>query len=72
MYRFAQQSGAVQWRGAPCHFTAGEAWHEADPFVRAHPHLFGDTPPKVRGEAPADAESGRIERATRRPGERRG
>jgi hypothetical protein len=72
---FANQSGMRPWRGAQVNFTVGEAWHADDPFVRAHPGLFTSTPPAVRGSAaatpPAPPAPERVERATRRPGERR-
>lgn len=72
MYVYATESGVRQFRGAPLHFTKGEAWHAGDAFVRANPGLFADQPPTVRGTAPTPAESAPVERATRRPGERRG
>lgn len=61
---FASESGVRPWQGAMTSFTVGEAWRADDPFVMAHPQLFSASPATVR--------STRVERATRRPGERRG
>lgn len=62
--RFATSSGVRPWNGAMLYFTEGEAWNAADPFVQAHPDLFAAEPKKVRS-------TDRVERATRRPGDRR-
>lgn len=70
-YVYANQSGVRQLDGTPVYFTINEAWRADDPFVRAYPQLFNATPPTVRGTTPAPAAE-RVERATRRPGERRG
>lgn len=66
-YVYANQSGVRPWNGATLHFTEGEAWDSTDPFVQAHRSLFDDQPKKVRRTAAKPD----VERATRRPGERR-
>jgi hypothetical protein len=66
-YVYATSSGVRPWNGAMLHFTKGEAWRADDPFVAAHGDLFADEPPTVRETQPKP----RVERATRRPGERR-
>jgi len=66
---YANQSGVRPWNGAMCNFTAGEAWQADDPFVAAHQDLFSTEPPKVRTTEPKPKPP--VERATRRPGEKR-
>lgn len=53
-------------RGGTVVVTKNEAWWADDPFVKAHPDLFDDVPPDVRGAAPE------VEAATKAPGEKRG
>lgn len=65
-YVYPIQSGVRPWNGANVNLTAGEPWRADDPFVKAHRDLFAARPPVVRGTEP------RVERATARPGERRG
>jgi hypothetical protein len=45
---------------------AGEAWYADDPFVVSRPDLFGEMPPKIRGERGRPVES-----ASAAPGEKR-
>jgi hypothetical protein len=71
-YVYAKDSGVRPWNGAQTHFTKGEAWRADDPFVAAHRTLFQDEPPTVRSTRKAPAGDSGVERATRRPGERRG
>lgn len=63
---FAKESGMRLHDGVPVHFTRDEAWDAASPFVKAYPQLFAPRPTRVR-----DVQSGRVERATARPGESR-
>ena len=67
-YVYANQSGVRPWNGGMTHFTKGEAWRADDPFVGAHQQLFDQEPPVVRETEPVKP---KVERATRRPGERR-
>lgn len=53
-------------RGGTVVVTKNEAWWADDPFVKAHPDLFDDIPPDVRGRQAAE-----IEAATKAPGEKR-
>jgi hypothetical protein len=71
---FAKESGMrVGPDGqTPTYFTAGEAWEGSSPFVQQNKDLFDVTPPQVRGRTGTEAAPPRIERATARPGEKRG
>jgi hypothetical protein len=68
---YAASSGVRPWNGSMMHFTEGETWDASDPFVQAHRDLFDAEPKKVRRTRPAPAAGDRVERATRRPGEKR-
>lgn len=63
---FALRSCTAEFNGLPVHVRQGEAWAGDDPFVLAHPDMFG-TPQNLRRTGPP-----RVERATRAPGEVRG
>lgn len=49
--------------GGVVHLRRGDAWDSSAPIVKDNPGLFEDEPAKVHG---------RVERATRAPGETRG
>jgi hypothetical protein len=66
---FATASCVTEFGGRAVHLNAGETWAADDPFVKAHPDMFGP-PPQVRRTGPPPAP--RVERATRAPGEKRG
>lgn len=44
----------------------GDVWDASDPFVKANPSLFDDSPRRVRRSTPE------VEAATAAPGEKRG
>jgi hypothetical protein len=72
LHRFATTSGArLGPDGQLVHYTEGETWYTSDPFVQANPELFAREPNKVRGVYTPLPAGERVERATRRPGERR-
>lgn len=62
-YRYATSTGVTYWEGHKVPLTRGEVWHASDPFVKAHPELFVDAPPVVRGYV--------VESASKAPGEKR-
>ena len=67
-YAASTLSTADPATGLILHLIEGEVWASDDPFVRARPDLFCDSPPVIRRTAPALAP---IEAATKAPGERR-
>ena len=66
---YANAQGSVPWNGTIVRLNPGDTWAADDPFVKARPDLFSDTPNVVHRTTPADRP---VEVATRRPGERRG
>lgn len=66
-YVFASASVSVRVPGEtyPVPVRRGEVWYAEDPFVKAHPDLFSDDPPRARGSEPE------VEQATAAPGEKR-
>jgi hypothetical protein len=72
--KYAVTNLVTEWHGDKVVLAADEPWHASDPFVKAHPDLFVDTPRVVRGyaERPA-ARRGQAdaEAATAVPGEKR-
>jgi len=69
-YVYAKESGVRLHNGTPLHFTENEPWDVTDPFVIANRDLFLDEPKRVRRSTAAKPAGG-VERATRRPGEKR-
>lgn len=69
-YVYCTESGARDHNGTPLFYNRGEAWPASDPFVARNPDLFSTDPP-VKRSSPGGAKTERVERATRRPGERR-
>ena len=59
---YVKETCGVGHDGGVVTLRRGAAWDSDAAIVKAHPHLFEDEPAKVHG---------RIERATRAPGERR-
>jgi hypothetical protein len=70
MYVFPTASVAVGYAGGVIHLSTRDVWAADDPFVRARPELFSDTPTGavVRRTAPAPVV---VEQATAAPGEKR-
>lgn len=65
MLVYAKSTASVGWEGGRVRLTAGDVWDGNDPFVRANPSMFTDTPLKVhRTAAP-------VEQASAAPGEKR-
>jgi hypothetical protein len=72
-YVYCTESGARDHNGTPLFYNKGEAWPASDPFVARNPGLFSPEPPVTRTSPGSKADKPeRVERATRRPGERRG
>jgi hypothetical protein len=69
MYVFAQTSAAIRWGTSALHIHTGDVWPADDPFVKAHPTFFADTPPAgtLRYTQPPET----VEQATAAPGEKR-
>lgn len=51
--------------GARVRMSRGEVWDATDPFVKAHPEFFDESPPDVRRTVAP------VETATAAPGEKR-
>lgn len=62
-YRYATSTGVMYWEGQKVTLSRGEVWHATDPFVKANPDLFVESPPVVRGYV--------VESASKAPGEKR-
>ena len=59
---YVKETCGVGVDGGVVHLRRGDAWDAGAAIVKAHPNLFEDEPAKVLG---------RVERATRAPGETR-
>lgn len=70
MFKFARTSAIVGHKGDTIHLHVNSVWRADDPFVKANPDLFADTPEIV--ESSRGAEYRGVEQATAAPGERRG
>ena len=67
-HKYATVSGVVTWSGGKTVLAAGRTTADPDhPLVRERPDLWTDEEPAAHLAAPS-----RVERATARPGERRG
>ena len=64
---YAKTSAVTSNDGGRIRIKEGDAFEADHPAVIAHPDLFGDKPPKVRGAKPEPA----VETATAEPGEKR-
>ena len=65
MIKFARTTASVGHDGHLVRIVEDDAWLADDPFVKAHPDLFADTPRNLF------TLNGRVEQATAAPGERR-
>ncbi len=70
MFKFCSSSCIVGWQGQTLHLVANTVWRADDPFVKAHPGLFADSPERV--ETSRGVVSRGVEQATAAPGEKRG
>jgi hypothetical protein len=70
VFKFARESALIGFKGQTIHLRADSVWAADDPFVKAHPDMFADSPSMV--ESAAGAIYRGIEQATAAPGERRG
>ncbi len=70
MYKFCRVSTIIGWKGATLNLRANTVWPADDPFVKAHPELFADSPEVVETSTGARY-SAPVEQATAAPGERR-
>lgn len=73
MIVFAKEAGSrlgVDGK-TPVFYSEGEAWEAGDPFVQANKTLFQSEPVSVRGRSLGPTGTPDVERATRRPGEKR-
>ena len=61
---YASAECVVRWEGLSIHLTPGAPWDASDPFVRARPELFSETPTTIHRTTT-------VEQATAGPGERR-
>jgi hypothetical protein len=59
---YVKETVGLDLEGGTVTLRRGDAWDAGAQIVKAHPHLFEDEPANVLG---------RVERATRAPGERR-
>lgn len=66
----ARDTCVAGYNGRIFRLYRGQAWAADDPFVKARPELFTEDDRYIHRSEPAPA-SKRVERATRRPGERR-
>jgi hypothetical protein len=70
MFKFCSSSCIVGWQGQTLHLTAGSVWRADDPFVKANPDLFADSPEFVESSRGVIVRG--VEQATAAPGEKRG
>jgi hypothetical protein len=70
MFKFANTSAMLGWKGQTIYLRADSVWRADDPFVKAHPDMFADTPQQL--ETSSGAEFRGVEQATAAPGEKRG
>ena len=70
MFKFCTSACVVGWQGQTMHLTANTVWRADDPFVKAHPDLFADTPERIETSRGVVVRG--VEQATAAPGERRG
>ena len=68
MFKFANASCAVRWKGSVVRLNKGDAWSSDDPFVKDRPDFFDDSPTMVHATRGAEQP---IEQTTARPGEKR-
>lgn len=66
MLKYANSTTSVHFDGRIVRLAEGDPWYADDPFVRARPELFSDTPARVFG-----TRSVPVEQASAAPGERR-
>ena len=72
MYVFAKASTSVHFGGGIVRINESQVWPADDPFVRAHPELFTDTPHLLSSTVDPRGEVRRpVEAATKAPGEKR-
>ena len=69
MFKFCTSACVVGWQGQTFHLSTNTVWRADDPFVKAHPDLFADSPERV--ESSGGIITRGIEQATAAPGERR-
>ena len=72
--KYANSSGGVgdpTRPGVIVRIVEGEPWDIDDPFVKARPELFDDTPKVVRTTRSKSAVRAPVEQATAAPGETR-
>lgn len=69
-YKFPIVALTLGWKGRQIDLNRNQVWDADDPFVRAHPEYFADSPAVVeRVDGPLRRS---VEEATARPGEKRG
>lgn len=68
--KFANCNTSVGFGDRIVDLREDQAWRDDDPFVVARPEFFNDRPVHVFGVEGVKVE--RVEKATRRPGEKRG
>ena len=69
MFKFCRVAASVGWNGQLLALRANSVWPADDPFVKAHPELFADSPEMV--ETSSGARYAPVEQASAAPGERR-
>ena len=71
--KYAVANLVTDWNGDKVVLAADEPWHDTDPFVKANPDLFRDTPRNVKGYPAAKATKTRaaVESADAEPGSKR-
>jgi hypothetical protein len=72
MLKFAITTTSVRFGDVIVRLAQDDPWHADDPFVKARPDLFADTPSRVFGVyGTRKATPAVIEQATAKPGEPR-
>lgn len=67
----ARDTCVAGYNGQVYHLQRGQAWDANDPLVKARPELFTEDDRYINRTVPVEQTRKRVERATRRPGERR-
>lgn len=71
MFKYATSTTSVRWNESIMRLAQDDAWDADDPFVKARPDLFSDSPSRVFTSGGAVQIADDVETATVRPGSRR-
>jgi hypothetical protein len=70
--KYSKVSGVVRWSGGTLLLGKNDSIDDNHPLVAERPDLFTDEAPPAKHRGPAQPDEPLVERATNRPGTRRG